>query len=370
MQSTLRRIGLVLACLALAACSLPRGAALQSEIVNASDREDATFQVVAVNRANVTDILRWPATGWHGHYHWLDTHTAPSSQLIRKGDRVTVTVWDSQDNSLLTSVGQRSVQMEPMNVADDGTIFLPYIGKVTVNGLTASAARERVQGQLEPIAPSAQVQLSVNQGQSNSVDLVSGVPRPGTYPLISRDYTILSLLSAGGGIATNLRNPIVRLIRGGRSYEITAEQLLSTARKNTVLRGNDKVVVEEDQRVFTALGATGIENLIYFPKDELTALEATAMMGGLSDSRADPKGVLVLREYGADALRPDSSGPNRQQVVFVMDLTSADGLFAARNFKIHPQDTVLATESPVANVRTVFGLVGSVLGLSGQLQNL
>lgn len=370
MQLGLRRIGLVLVCLALTACSLPRGAALQSEITEASKEQDSSFQVVPVSRANVTDVMRWPATGWHGHYHWLDTHAAPSSQLIRRGDRVSVTVWDSQDNSLLTSVGQKSVQMEAMTVSEDGSIFLPYIGKVAVAGLTSAGARERVQGQLEPIAPSAQVQLSVDQGQSNSVDLVSGVPRPGTYPLISRDYTILSLLSAGGGVSSNLRNPIVRLIRNGNTYEITADQLLSTARKDTVLRGNDKVVVEEDQRAFTALGASGIESLIYFPKDELTALEATALMGGLSDDRADPKGVLVLREYAADGLRQDTSGPNRQQVVFVMDLTSADGLFAARNFMIHPQDTVLATESPVANARTVFGLIGAVLGLSAQAQRL
>ena len=55
-----------------------------------------------------------------------------------------------------------------------------------------------------------------------------------------------------------------------------------------------------------------------------------------------------------------------QQVVFTLDLTSADGLFAARKFQIQPDDTVLATESPITSAQTVFGLVGAVLGVSAQ----
>ena len=51
-------------------------------------------------------------------------------------------------------------------------------------------------------------------------------------------------------------------------------------------------------------------------------------------------------------------------MIFAMDLTSADGLFSAKNFEINPGDVVLATESPVVNVRTIFSLVGSLLGIS------
>jgi polysaccharide export outer membrane protein len=53
-------------------------------------------------------------------------------------------------------------------------------------------------------------------------------------------------------------------------------------------------------------------------------------------------------------------------VVFTFDLTSADGLFAARQFQIQSGDTVLATESPVTNARTILGLFGSVFGVTAQ----
>ena len=159
----------------------------------------------------------------------------------------------------------------------------------------------------------------------------------------------------------------MRLTRGGSSYAIPAEQLYASAAKNTTLRPRDTIIVEEDQRSFTALGASGTEDLIYFPKAELTALEAISLMGGLSDSRADPKGVLVLREYRHLDVRLDGSGPNLAQVIFTFDLTSADGLFAARNFQINPQDTVLATESPVTQAQTIFSLFGTSLGLARQV---
>ena len=53
-------------------------------------------------------------------------------------------------------------------------------------------------------------------------------------------------------------------------------------------------------------------------------------------------------------------------MVFTVDLTSADGLFSARNFRIHPGDLVLVTESPVTWAQTILGLVGSVFGLARQ----
>ncbi|HBQ35876.1 MAG TPA: polysaccharide biosynthesis protein, partial [Rhodobacteraceae bacterium] len=50
------------------------------------------------------------------------------------------------------------------------------------------------------------------------------------------------------------------------------------------------------------------------------------------------------------------------------DLTSADGLFAARKFKINPNDTILATESPVNVTRKVLSLVGAVFGTASAVQ--
>ncbi|OZB17878.1 MAG: polysaccharide biosynthesis protein [Rhodobacterales bacterium 34-62-10] len=355
------------ACLFMAACALPRGAALTGEVTREQDSASPTFQVMPVTRANLPQIRAWPVTGWSGAYRWPESTRGPDSPLVRTGDRIDLVIWDSQENSLLTPTVDKKVALSGLTVSPGGSIFVPYLDEIQIAGQTPEEARRQIQTALEPIVPSAQVQLSVVAGRQSSVDLLAGVARPGTFPLPDRNHTILSVIATGGGIAPSLRHPLVRLMREGTTYEIRAERLFSDASRNVLLRGGDKIVVEEDRRYFTALGATGTERLVYFQKEDISALEAISIIGGLTDSRANPKGVIVLRDYEAQQMRNDGRGPEMPQVVFTFDLTSADGLFAARSFPINPKDTVLATESPVTGVQTVVGLLGSLLGLAGRV---
>ena len=365
-----KKLAIIVAVMSLSACSLPRGAAMQSEIIEQAEASESSFAVEEVTRDNVTRLASWPATGWHGHYHWPQASRGPGSNVIQAGDMINLTIWDSQANSLLTSETQKNVGMTSIQVSSSGTIFVPYVDEVVVRGLTPAQARERIQFELEPIAPSAQVQLALVPGQDNSVDLVSGVSSPGSYPMPSRNYSILSAIAKGGGIKTDMRYPIVRLIRRGNTYEIPADDLFSQASKNITLRGGDKVIVEPEERHFIALGATGSESIVYFNSETINALEALSMVGGINDSRADPKGVLVLREYPDEAVGDGTDGPAKKQVVFPLDLTSASGLFAARKFHIMPNDTVLATESPVRAVQTILGLFSSISGFAVDVNKL
>lgn len=370
MSRSFRRVMLCLGLLILAGCSIPRGAAMSSEILKEQDKENPQFQVVHVSTANVAGLQKWPGTGWRGGYSWLSGTRGPQSQLIRAGDKISLAVWDSQDNSLLTAGTARRADLGDLVVSAEGSIFIPYLGDVDVRNMTPDAARSKIQEQLGGVVPSAQVQLTMVAGQQNSAHLVSGVARPGTFPLPDRNFSILSLLAQGGGIQPGLRNPVVRLIRDGKTYEVRADRLMSEAALDIPLRGDDKVLVEQDNRFFTALGATGREELLYFERDKVSAMEALSMIGGLSDGRADVKSVLVLREYPAAALRRDDRGPQRSRVIFAFDLSTADGLFAARSFTVHPQDTVFATEAAVTSVRTVLGVIGSAVGVTGAVGNL
>jgi len=280
-----------------------------------------------------------------------------------------LSVWDSEENSLLTAPAQMVVDITDIQVTPQGTIFVPYLDEVVVGGATPDAARRRIQDSFTAIIPSAQVQLRVSPGQRNLVDLVGGVASPGAYPLPDRDYSVLSLISAGGGIPPSLRNPQVRLLREGRIFGVSADHLFSDPSLDTTLRGGDKVIVEEDDRYFLALGATGNEELVYFEKDGLSALDVLSIVGGVSDARANPQGVLILREYPDDALETDRPGPYHNRVIFSLDLTTADGLFSARNFEIRSEDVVLATESPVTAIETVLGLFGTTFGTISRVTN-
>ncbi|MEO1137925.1 MAG: polysaccharide biosynthesis/export family protein [Pseudomonadota bacterium] len=365
------RIFFVMLCaVSLAACSLPRGAAVQSEILREQKSDDPTFQLIEVTRDMTPLLAKWPRSGWHGHYHWFGVDRGPDSTVIQTGDIVDIVVWDSEENSLLTGPDGSAAAIPSQSVSASGQIFLPYVGDVNIRGLTPSSARARLQQQFEQIQPSAQVQLSVVPGRNNSVDVVGGVTAPGRYPLDSRNTKILSILAQSGGIDPTLRNPLVRLQRSGRTYETRADSILENAGRNVRLRGGDQIVVVEDDRSFTSLGATGQQQLVYFEKEEMNVMEALSTTGGLDANRANPEGVLILREYTPKDLKPGLAGPDKQQVIFSLDLTSADGLFAARQFRIQPGDTLLATESPINSARTIIGLFGTVIGVSSSVNNL
>lgn len=356
--------------LALAGCTLPRSAPMQREILAGSEKETRNIQVVSVSRGNLAALASWPKppqagpsfSGWPGG--GVRGH---ASSAIAAGDVLTVTIWDNEENSLLATAAQKSVQLTEVTVGNDGSVFLPYVGSINVRGLTPDQARERLQTGVEAVLPTAQVQVSVKQGRLNTVDLVGGVGRAGSYPIPDRNFSVLSLISQGGGVNTSLQNPIVKLVRGGRSYGISVARLFAQPSLDVSLTGGDKVIVEDDPRYFLALGAAGKQSTVPFPQDEVSALDAVTMMGGVSASRANPRGVLILREYAGNQVRLDGRGPDRPRVVFTVDLTTADGLFSARNFSIAHGDLVLATESPVTSTRTVFGLVGQIFGLSDQL---
>jgi polysaccharide export outer membrane protein len=365
----LKRLTPAILVLVLAGCALPRGAAMQSEIIAGSDKETRDFQVVSVTRDTVDALAGWdlPPQAHPGHAAWpRNGLRSPDSAAIATGDLLAVTIWDNEENSLLTSPSQKSTQLTQVAVAGDGTVFLPYVGKVAVRGLSPDQARESLQTALSTTLPSAQVLVSVQAGRQNTVDLVGGVAKAGSYPIPDRSFSVLSLLSQGGGVAPGMNNPIVKLVRGGRAYGIAVERLFAQPSLDVSLRGGDKVIVEPDPRAFLALGAAGKQTTIPFPQDAVSALDAVSLIGGINASRANPKGVLVLREYATKQVRSDGRGPDRARVVFTVDLTTADGLFSARKFRIHDGDLVLATESPINNTRTIFGLIGQIFGLANQ----
>lgn len=358
-------------CLIAAACGVPKGAGQARQILRGANEETADFAIQPVTRDTVAGLSKWPGTGDGPPVQgWISRTRGPAGNLIVPGDQLDLTIWENGESSLLSVPGQKITPLPGMTVAPDGTIFLPYADKVYVANMTEDEARAAVQQKLEPIIPAAQVLILHQPGRKSTVDLVSGVPKPGTYPLPDRDYTILALLSLGGGMPPGMENPQVRLMRDGKLYGISAEKLLKDPALDTTLRGGDKVYVEADERYFIALGASGREAPVPFPRDRLTAIEALSLLGGLNDGRADPKGILILRDYPASAIRTDGTGPSKERMVFTFDLTSADGLFSAGEFHIQNKDLVVVAESPIAATASVLGLMSGVLNVGRTTQNL
>lgn len=372
-RSTLRRLAGLAVLGVLAGCAVPRGAAFQDEILTAAETgaqnpEALPFAVEAVTSAALERMADWPLEASPPH-RWIAAQEQPASNLIAPGDTISLVVWDSSENSLLVTPGQRVTELRDVVIGSDGRVFLPYLGEVRIAGMSPDRAREVLEEGYLALIPSAQVQLRYEPGRSQAVNLVSGVGQPGIYPLPDRNYSVLALLSEGGGVLTSLNNPQITLMRGGEVYRTSVARLYEDPALDSRLAGGDRVIVQADDRYFLSLGAAGSEARHMFPTDTVTALDAISISGGVLDNRADPQGLLILREYPAAAVRQDGRGPTHRRVVFTLDLTSADGLFSASNFLIAPGDLVYATESPVTAAQSILGLLGNALGVAGRIPN-
>ncbi|MGL6209010.1 MAG: polysaccharide biosynthesis/export family protein [Paracoccaceae bacterium] len=370
MTRLFRSIAVIALLSGLAACNLPQGAGREGQILKGADEPDASFAVHYVTRETLPKLTKWPVISTSGTAGWITRSGGSSGQIIEAGDKLDLTIWDNEESSLLSSAGQKVIVLAGLTVSPKGSIFLPYADEVYVAKMSPDAAREAIQAKLLGIVPSAQVQLNMQSGLKNSVDIVSGVAKPGSYPLPDRNYSILSLLALAGGVPETTVNPQVRLMRDGKVYGVPMDKLLKNAEYDAVVRGGDKIYVEGEDRYFLSLGASGVEAQIDFPQDYVTALDAMSLAGGLNDTRANPKGILILRDYRESQVRADGTGPERERIVFAFDLTNADGLFSAGEFPIQHRDLVLVTESPVNTANTIFGLIGRVIGLNNQVESL
>ncbi|MCX7288617.1 MAG: polysaccharide biosynthesis/export family protein [Rhodobacterales bacterium] len=360
--------------LMLAACgSLPRGAGIQGEVLAGSnlvdpDGQPLEFAVAPVTRASLANYAYWPAVGERG-MRWIGRVDKPDSRIIVPGDTVSVTIWNTEDNGLLTTPGQRSVNLPPIRVSPTGHIFLPYIGQILVGNMSPEAARTVVEAAYVTVSPSTQVQLDMAEGRQSTASLVGGVVNPGAYPLSDQDMTLLDLVALAGGVAPSFVNPQIRLQRGSTTYGISMEKLLKDASLNTTIQGGDRIFAEDDDRYFLSLGAAGTQAQHRFTQENVTALDAISIIGGLTAARANAQGILILRRFPESALRRDGSGPSNARMIFTVDLTSADGLFSAGQFQIRPGDLIYVSESPFSGARTVLALIGSVFGLAAVVSN-
>jgi polysaccharide export outer membrane protein len=363
--------GVVFLCLALAGCGYPRGAWFETEVlagsVSPTGEVTQDFAVEAVTKAELARFAAWPQNG-PPQRRWINRQPQNANRIIAPGDMVSVVVWSTEENSLLTTPGQRSVELQEITVSSSGTIFLPYVSNVRIAGMSPDHAREVIQEKFVSILPSAQVQLELTEGRQSTVSVVSGVDNPGPYPLPDQDFTVLALLAAAGGVDGSLDNPQIRLIRDDVIYGTSINRLFAEPQLDTTLQGGDKVIVEEDDRFFLSLGAAGRQASFPFTRDSLTALDALAIVGGIDQTRANPQGILILRQYPASAVRTDGTGPRHTRTVFTLDLTTADGLFSAGQFQVNSGDLVYATESPVSSTRSLIAILAAGIGLAAALQ--
>ncbi|MEL6563580.1 MAG: polysaccharide biosynthesis/export family protein [Pseudomonadota bacterium] len=358
-------VALFLICTLIASCGLPRVGPNKREIFAGSVQQEGDAFVVAVNDRVTRATAVAPALGFSDQ---LVNAGLVGSDTIRPGDVLGLTIWENVDDGLLAGEGANSTLLEEVQVDGAGFIFVPYAGRIRAAGNTPESIRRIITSRLEEQTPDPQVQVRRIAGDGATVSLIGAIGAQGVFAIERPTRTLATMLARAGGVTIEPEVAQVTVIRGNERSQIRLQDLYDHPDLDIALRAGDRILVEEDTRAFTVLGATGGQARVPFESPTLSALEAIAQVGGLSATTADPTGVFVLRNEPAPIAnavlgRDDLIGA--QRMVYVLDLTQPNGLFQARDFVIRDADTVYVTEAPYTQFsRIITALTTPVSGIN------
>ncbi|WP_107846269.1 polysaccharide biosynthesis/export family protein [Litoreibacter ponti] len=345
----------------LASCGLPKSGPGKRQIFAGSVQREGDAFIVSVN-SRVTQVTSvQPVLGFTDGFV---NAGVVGSDTIRPGDTLGLAIWENVDDGLLAAEGANATDLSEVQVDGAGFIFVPYAGRIKAAGNTPEALRRIITGKLDAQTPDPQVLVRRVAGDGATVSLVGGVGQQGLFAIERPTRTLSAMIARAGGISIEPEVAQITVIRGKHRSKIWFEDLYSNPKFDIALRPNDRILVEEDSRAFTVLGATGAQNRIEFVTQTLSAIEAIAQVGGLNSSLADPTGVFVFRNEPAEIAnsvlgRSDLQGT--QRFAYVLDLTQPTGMFEARDFIIRDGDTVYVTEAPfVTWNKTISALTGSL----------
>ena len=149
LRSRLHTITLVCLCLLNAACTLPRAGALSREI----DRTTASsgIEVVPINQVIA---LGNRASSYAALPSEIQLLPALEFGRIMQGDHLGITVIEGSSPTVPSAIGGK-LELPRVDVAPDGTISVPFAGRLMVAGQSIDRARQTAQEALQPSGPDA-----------------------------------------------------------------------------------------------------------------------------------------------------------------------------------------------------------------------
>ncbi|KEO58241.1 polysaccharide biosynthesis/export family protein [Thioclava indica] len=268
--------------------------------------------------------------------------TLPSSNYwtyrVGTGDVLDVVVWEHPE--LTTPAGSSRTPIESgLRVQADGTFFYPYVGKVRARGRTAEEIRADLAEKLKEYIPAPQISVRVVGYNSQTASVTGEVGKPARIPLTDSPLTLLDAISDAGGLTETADARRLTVRRNGHSYSVDLQAFLDQgiSYNNPILRNGDVVSVPRatPEQAYL-LGEIDKPGAVDLTKDDINLTEALTTLGGLSQDKADARGIFVFRDT--------PSGMTAYQ----LDTSSAAAFALGTRFYLHPNDVVYVTTAPVA----------------------
>jgi polysaccharide export outer membrane protein len=202
------------------------------------------------------------------------------------------------DRLELSVFGQEDLK-KTLEVLADGTVIFPLVGVIPVAGKTLSSVRGTLEVRLKDYLVDPQVSLDIKDYQSQPVNVVGEVEKPGTYYL-KGPTTLMDIMAQAGWMTREAGSEIIITRHtgtaeeeGSRQITITKEELLRGGSQfNPRLQSGDVITVGLEQYFY--IRGEVVKPGQYKLGDRPTLLKAVSIAEGLTPY-AKKKGIQIIR---------------------------------------------------------------------------
>jgi polysaccharide export outer membrane protein len=287
-----------------------------------------------------------------------------ASHPVGKGDVLEVTIWEAAPPTLFgtPSLGTtaatsttHATTLPDQPVDDDGSIYVPFAGRVPAAGETVQSIANDIVARLAKKANQPEVLVRLAKNMSSTATIVGEVTTSTRVSLVAGNEHLLDALAAASGVRQPVNKTTIQLTRSNHVYSLPLETIIRDPRQNVLLQPGDVITALFQPYSFTALGASGKNDEVNFETQGISLAQAIARSGGLIDMRSNARGVFIFRFEPKDTLSWPrepvlTTAAGLVPTVFRIDLSDPKSLFLIQNFPMENRDVLYVSNAPITEV--------------------
>ncbi|WP_226638547.1 polysaccharide biosynthesis/export family protein [Novosphingobium profundi] len=371
----------------LGACStLPRSGPSTDEINDLPASSTETGVPVQVVDVNAQVAQRLKSHEIPQSFHADLGEVPPYGSIVGRGDVLSISIWEappallfgfgmSTESSSAAEQAGRGVPLPEQIVEADGTISVPFAGRITAAGKTPQDIATAIKSKLAGKAHDPQVIVRIAQNSTADVTVIGDVTNSLRMPLSPKGERLLDALASAGGVRQPIGKMTVQITRGDKVVAMPLSQVINRPTENVRLEPNDVVTALYQPFSFTVLGAAGRNDEVSFESTGLTLSQALGRIGGLDDQKANARGVFIFRFEDPEVLgvRSDplqtQASDNRIPIIYKIDMRNPSTLFAAQSFPIRDDDLIYVSNAPLTDFSKFLRAVSQIVYPIVAIQN-
>ena len=380
----------VLLCgLAVAGCgTLPAAAPTVSEIeATSTDQGAVPYTLVTIDDRVAALLSQYAGPSLAATYK--PARYAANNRL-HPGDAIAITVYETGGSTLFGQtvpapgsplpqsgvVPAGSTTIPPQTIEADGTINVPFVGRLSAVGRTPNQVAREIENQLKGKAVDPQVIVTLVSNSSNVATVGGDVNAPKPVPLTLRGERLLDVIAAAGGAKYPAYETYVRVIRNGHVGMVLLQTVIGKPSENIAVSPNDQIFLTRVPRTFSVLGATQKVSQYTFDTEKVSLAEAIARAGGPIDTVGNPGGIYLFRfepwHIAKDILGPQAEKMRNDPPPFVpilyrAGLRNADGYFLAQAVQMRDKDVILISNAETTQLQKALTVVRGFTGVAYDL---